>query len=74
MIIINKSGYLKYKNFKLKCALGKSGIGNKKTEGGDPGAVIAQASDRNVARRSRPDKMAPGKLPRKGTRGRPQSS
>ena len=33
MIIINKSGYLKYKNFKLKCALGKSGIGNKKTEG-----------------------------------------
>ena len=32
MIIINKSGYLKYKNFKLKCALGKSGIGNKKTE------------------------------------------
>ncbi len=33
MIIINKSGYLKYKNFKFKCALGKSGIGNKKIEG-----------------------------------------
>ena len=33
MIIINKSGYLKYKDFKFKCALGKSGIGNKEKEG-----------------------------------------
>ena len=33
MIIINKSGYLKYKNLKFKCALGKAGIGNKKAEG-----------------------------------------
>ena len=33
MIIINKSGYLKYGNLKFKCALGKSGIGNKKIEG-----------------------------------------
>ena len=33
MIIINKSGYLKYKDFEFKCALGKSGIGNKKIEG-----------------------------------------
>jgi L,D-peptidoglycan transpeptidase YkuD (ErfK/YbiS/YcfS/YnhG family) len=33
MIIINKSGYLKYKNFKFKCALGKAGIGKKKIEG-----------------------------------------
>ena len=33
MIIINKFGYLKYGNLKFKCALGKSGIGNKKTEG-----------------------------------------
>ena len=33
MIIINKSGYLKYKDLKFKCALGKSGIGNKKLEG-----------------------------------------
>ena len=33
MIIINKFGYLKYKNLKFKCALGKAGIGNKKTEG-----------------------------------------
>ena len=32
MIIINKSGYLKYGNLKFKCALGKSGIGNKKIE------------------------------------------
>ena len=33
MIIINKSGYLKYKDFKFKCALGKAGIGNKEIEG-----------------------------------------
>ena len=33
MIIINKSGYLKYKNFKFKCALGKAGIGKKGMEG-----------------------------------------
>lgn len=33
MIIINKSKYLKYKNFKFKCALGKKGIGKKKKEG-----------------------------------------
>ena len=33
MIIINKSGYLKYKSLKFRCALGKSGIGNKKMEG-----------------------------------------
>ncbi len=33
MIIINKSGYLKYKNLKFRCALGKSGIGKKKKEG-----------------------------------------
>jgi L,D-peptidoglycan transpeptidase YkuD (ErfK/YbiS/YcfS/YnhG family) len=33
MIIINKSGYLKYKDFRFRCALGKAGIGNKKKEG-----------------------------------------
>jgi L,D-peptidoglycan transpeptidase YkuD (ErfK/YbiS/YcfS/YnhG family) len=33
MIIINKSGYLKYKNYKFKCALGKSGIKEKIKEG-----------------------------------------
>ncbi len=33
MIIINKSGYLKYKNLKFKCALGKAGVGTKKKEG-----------------------------------------
>ena len=33
MIIINKSGYLEHKDFKFKCALGKSGIGKKKIEG-----------------------------------------
>ena len=33
MIIINKSGHLKYKNLKFKCALGKAGIGKKKQEG-----------------------------------------
>ena len=34
MIIINKSGYLKYKNFKFRCSLGKAGI-KKKTKEGD---------------------------------------
>lgn len=33
MIIINKSGYLKYKNLKFKCSLGKAGIKKKKSEG-----------------------------------------
>ena len=33
MIIINKSGYLKYKNLKFKCTLGKAGINIKKKEG-----------------------------------------
>ena len=33
MIIINKSGYLKYKNLKFRCALGKKGIKKKVKEG-----------------------------------------
>ena len=33
MIIVKKSGYLKYKNFEFRCAIGKSGIGQKKKEG-----------------------------------------
>ena len=33
MIIINKSGYLKYKNLKFKCSLGKAGISKKEKEG-----------------------------------------
>ena len=33
MIIVNKSGQLKYKNLKVKCALGKAGIGKKNIEG-----------------------------------------
>ena len=33
MIIINKSGYLKFKDFKFKCALGKAGVGKKRVEG-----------------------------------------
>jgi L,D-peptidoglycan transpeptidase YkuD (ErfK/YbiS/YcfS/YnhG family) len=33
MIIINKSKYLKYKDLKFKCALGKAGIRRKKKEG-----------------------------------------
>ena len=33
MIIVKKSGYLKYKNFKFRCALGKKGIGKKIKEG-----------------------------------------
>jgi L,D-peptidoglycan transpeptidase YkuD (ErfK/YbiS/YcfS/YnhG family) len=33
MIIINKSGYLKYKNLKFRCSLGKGGVGKKEKEG-----------------------------------------
>jgi L,D-peptidoglycan transpeptidase YkuD (ErfK/YbiS/YcfS/YnhG family) len=33
MIYINKSGYLKYKNLKFRCALSKAGIGKKIKEG-----------------------------------------
>ena len=33
MIIINKSGELKYKNLKFNCAVGKAGIGKKIKEG-----------------------------------------
>jgi len=33
MIIVKKTGYLKYKNFKFRCALGKGGIKKKIKEG-----------------------------------------
>jgi L,D-peptidoglycan transpeptidase YkuD (ErfK/YbiS/YcfS/YnhG family) len=33
MIIVKKSGYLKYKNFKFRCALGNGGIKKKIKEG-----------------------------------------
>jgi L,D-peptidoglycan transpeptidase YkuD (ErfK/YbiS/YcfS/YnhG family) len=33
MIIVKKSGYLKYKNLKFRCALGKAGIKKKEKEG-----------------------------------------
>ena len=33
MIIVKKSGFLKYKNLKFRCALGKAGINKKKIEG-----------------------------------------
>ena len=33
MIIVKKTGYLKYKNLKFRCAIGKAGIKKKKEEG-----------------------------------------
>jgi L,D-peptidoglycan transpeptidase YkuD (ErfK/YbiS/YcfS/YnhG family) len=33
MIIVKKTGYLKYKNFKFRCSLGKAGIKKKEREG-----------------------------------------
>ena len=33
MIIVKKTGYLKYKNLKFQCALGRAGIKNKEKEG-----------------------------------------
>jgi L,D-peptidoglycan transpeptidase YkuD (ErfK/YbiS/YcfS/YnhG family) len=35
MIIVKKNGYLKYKNLKFRCALGKGGIKKKIKEGDD---------------------------------------
>ena len=36
MIIVKKSGYLKYKNLKFRCALGKAGIKNKSKDKEQP--------------------------------------
>lgn len=33
MIVVKKNGYLYYKNFKFRCAIGRSGIKKKKLEG-----------------------------------------
>ena len=33
MIIVKKTGYLKYKNLKFRCAVGKAGVNKKKKEG-----------------------------------------
>ena len=33
MIIVKKSNYLKYKNFRFRCSLGKAGIKKKEREG-----------------------------------------
>jgi hypothetical protein len=33
MIIVKKSGYLKYRNLKFRCALGKAGVKKKVMEG-----------------------------------------
>jgi len=33
MIIVKKSGYLKYKNLKFRCALGRGGVKKKIMEG-----------------------------------------
>jgi L,D-peptidoglycan transpeptidase YkuD (ErfK/YbiS/YcfS/YnhG family) len=33
MIIINKSSFIRYKNLKFRCTLGRAGIGKKKVEG-----------------------------------------
>ena len=33
MIIINKSGFIRYKNLKFKCTVGRAGVGEKKIEG-----------------------------------------
>ena len=33
MVIINESGFLKYRNLKFRCALGKAGIKKKRIEG-----------------------------------------
>jgi L,D-peptidoglycan transpeptidase YkuD (ErfK/YbiS/YcfS/YnhG family) len=54
MIIVKKSGYLKYKNFKFRCALGKAGIKEKKFEGDN---VTPRGTYRIIKVFYRPDRI-----------------
>ena len=65
MIIINKSGYLKYQDLKFKCALGKHGINKKKKEG-EPliGADLGQRHTKNgIKKKGRKRKRSRETLP-----------
>ena len=54
MIIVKKSGYLKYKNLKFRCALGEAGIKKKVKEGDN---VTPKGIFRIIKMYYRPDKI-----------------
>ena len=54
MIIVKKSGYLKYKNLKYRCALGKAGIKKKEKEGDN---VTPKGIFKIIKMYYRPDKI-----------------
>jgi L,D-peptidoglycan transpeptidase YkuD (ErfK/YbiS/YcfS/YnhG family) len=54
MIIVKKSGYLKYKNLKFRCALGKAGIKKKEQEGDN---VTPKGIFKIIKMYYRPDKI-----------------
>jgi hypothetical protein len=54
MIIVKKSGYIKYKNLKIRCALGKAGV-KKKTKEGDN--ITPKGTFKIIKIYYRPDKI-----------------
>ena len=54
MIIVKKSGYLKYKNLRFRCALGKAGIKKKEKEGDN---VTPKGIFKIIKMYYRPDKI-----------------
>ena len=54
MIIVKKSGYLKYKNLKFRCALGRAGIKKKEKEGDN---VTPKGIFKIIKMYYRPDKI-----------------
>ena len=54
MIIVKKTGYLKYKNLKFRCALGKAGIKKKEKEGDN---VTPKGIFKIIKMYYRPDKI-----------------
>ena len=54
MIIVKKSGYLKYKNLKFSCTLGKGGIKKKIIEGDN---ITPKGTFKIIKIYYRPDKI-----------------
>jgi L,D-peptidoglycan transpeptidase YkuD (ErfK/YbiS/YcfS/YnhG family) len=54
MIIVKKSGYLKYKNLKFRCALGKGGVKKKTMEGDN---ITPKGTFKIIKIYYRPDKI-----------------
>ena len=54
MIIVKKTGYLKFKNLKFRCALGKAGVNEKKIEGDN---ITPKGTFKIIKIYYRPDKI-----------------